>query len=93
MPYQPSKTPPAFSFKSSSIPFIVFPAPSVGKKHYDSFSPVTTGSASPPFTVHSEEDDLDEPIRMTWNYQSISAIPAYRGMSFELRSHIFSGHS
>lgn len=46
-------------------------------------APVTTGTANPPYSVHSEKDTTGAQT-VTLHYQSISMMPAYRGSSFEV---------
>lgn len=49
----------------------------------DAVPPVTTGTASPAFTVYTEKDGTSSNI--TLQFQSITAMPAYRGSSYEVR--------
>jgi nuclear pore complex protein Nup98-Nup96 len=44
-------------------------------------APVTTGSSNPPYAVFQEKDTTSSHMLQ---YQSISAMPAYRGTSFEV---------
>jgi hypothetical protein len=44
--------------------------------------PVTTGTSNPPYSVYSEKDPG---ANSTLQYQSITALPQYRGSSFEVR--------
>lgn len=46
-------------------------------------APVTTGTANPPYSVHTEKDTTGA-TAVTLHYQSISMMPAYRGSSFEV---------
>ncbi|EIW82263.1 hypothetical protein CONPUDRAFT_136791 [Coniophora puteana RWD-64-598 SS2] len=46
----------------------------------DSVPPVTTGSSNPPFNVFTEKDGTTSTMLQ---YQAITAMPAYRGTSFE----------
>ncbi|KIM75006.1 hypothetical protein PILCRDRAFT_689754 [Piloderma croceum F 1598] len=50
---------------------------------FDSVAPVTTGTASTPFSPFGEKDSANSSI--TLQYQSITAMPSYRGSSFEVR--------
>lgn len=50
---------------------------------FDSVAPVTTGTASTPFSSFGEKDSANSTI--TLQYQSITAMPSYRGSSFEVR--------
>jgi hypothetical protein len=43
---------------------------------------VTTGSANPPYSIFSEKDQTNSNV--TLQYQSITCMPAYRGVSFEV---------
>ena len=45
--------------------------------------PVTTGTANPAFTAHTEKDPSGS---ANLQYQSITCMPVYRGTSFEVRS-------
>lgn len=50
---------------------------------YDSVAPVTTGTSGTAFSAFSEKDSANTNI--TLQYQSITAMPAYRGSSYEVR--------
>jgi hypothetical protein len=50
---------------------------------FDSVAPVTTGTAGTPFSPFGEKDSASSNI--TLQYQSITAMPSYRGSSYEVR--------
>ena len=69
-----------FIFIMSSCPF----SPLANNNGtYDSVAPVTTGTSGTAFSAFSEKDSANTNI--TLQYQSITAMPAYRGSSYEVR--------
>jgi nuclear pore complex protein Nup98-Nup96 len=68
-----------FGNKPATTAFGSTPANNNGT--YDSVAPVTTGTAGTPFSPFNEKDSANANI--TLQYQSITAMPAYRGSSFE----------
>ena len=53
--------------------------------------PITTGSLNPPYQVYTEKEANGGQPTVTLHYQSITAMPAYRNMTFEVSRELWLG--
>lgn len=80
------------SLQVPSVPLVSSLTPTIRITHTDlanaeteAPAPVTTGTASPQYSVYDEKDGLS-----IIHYQSITCMPAYRGSSFEVNIFLLS---